>query len=191
MPDSIQIPAARVEITEPDTKLMSRTWYRFLNAISGLLSVNGSFYDTTTQTAAANTPKAITLNTTSIGQNIALGTTTSQIVVTNAGTYSITFSIQLSNSSTTAADDVVAWLKLDGLDVPYSASWITVPVKHSGKNGSAILTVNLSQPIGTYGYVEVYWMTVNGTTSVQTVAASTSPAYPASPGIIVTLAQIV
>jgi len=191
MPDSIQIPAARVEITEPNTNLMARSWYRFLNAVSGLLTVNGSFYDTTTQTASANTPKAITLNTTAIGQNIALGTTTSQIVVTNAGTYSITFSIQLNNSSTTVTDDVVAWLKLDGSDVPYSASWITVPVKHSGINGSAILTVNLSQPIGAYGYVQIYWMTVNGTTSVQTVSSSTSPAYPASPGIIVTLAQIV
>lgn len=191
MPNNLQIPASRVEITETDTQLMARSWYRFLNAISELLQVNGSFYDTTTQTAAANTPKAITLNTTAIGQNIALGTTTSQIVATNAGTYSVTFSIQFSNSSTTAPDDVVVWLKLDGSDVPYSASWITVPVKHSGANGNAILTVNFSQPIGAYGYIEVYWMTVNGTTGIQTVPASTSPAYPASPGIIVTLAQIV
>lgn len=151
----------------------------------------GAFDDTTTQTAAANTPKAVTLNNTTLHESIDIGTPTSRIVATYAGTYNITFSLQMTNSSTSTPDDVAVWLRLNGSDVAYTASWITVPVKHSGVNGSAILTVNLFQQIGAGGYIELYWLTTNGTSSIQTIAGSTSPAYPQSPGVIVTLAQII
>ena len=52
----------------------------------------GSFYDTTTQSAAALTIKAITFNSTELSYNVSIGTPTSRIVVARAGIYNIQFS---------------------------------------------------------------------------------------------------
>ena len=55
----------------------------------------GSFYDTTTQSAAALTVTAITFNSTELSYNVAIGTPTSRIVVTKAGIYNLQFSAEI------------------------------------------------------------------------------------------------
>ena len=148
----------------------------------------GSFYDTTTQSAAAATPTALTINSTSISQNISIGSPTSRVVVGKAGTYSITFSLQLTNTDA-AIDQNFCWLRVNGADVANSNSAIDVPGKHAGTDGAAILTVNLFYTFAVNDYFELAWMTTAGTTSVTTLPASLAPAYPAAPGIILTISD--
>lgn len=147
----------------------------------------GSFYDTTNQTAAANTPTAITYNSTSLTHGIAIGTPTSRITIDAAGVYNVQFSLQLANTAATL-DDLAVWIRVNGTDVPNSTSWESVPAKHGGTNGHTITSVNFFYNFAANDYFELVWMTVNGTSSLETVAASGGPpAYPASPCVILTV----
>lgn len=149
----------------------------------------GAFHDTTNQTAAANTPTAITYNSTDYSDNVSIGTPTSRIVVSTAGLYNIQFSIQFTNSSA-SVDDVVVWLRVNGTDVPNSASWGAVHGKHGGTNGQLIMALNLFYQFAASDYFQLIWMTVGGTTGLETIAASAgTPAYPAAPSVILTVSD--
>ena len=148
----------------------------------------GAFYDTTNQSATANTPTAITLNGTYITDNISIGSPTSRVVITNANTYSITFSLQLTNPDV-ASDRVYCWLRVNGTDVANSNSAVDVPGKHAGIDGSSVLAVNFFYTFTAGDYFELVWMTTNGTTSITTIPASVTPAYPAAPGVILTVSD--
>lgn len=186
-----QLPAPRVPVVD-ENKLMERSWYRFFsNFYNYFVDLPyGSFYDTTTQTASANTPKAITFNHSDSTNHTGIGTPSSRIEFMADGITTVTFSLQVTNSSA-SDDDVYAWLRKNGVDVPYSASAVTVPKKHGSTNGAAIMTVNFHENYSAGDYLELYWMTVSGTSSITTIPASVSPAVPASPGVILTVSQII
>lgn len=193
-----QLPAPRVSVvTDPDLGgkkpyLMERSWYRFFaNLYNYFVNLPyGSFYNTGVHSATANTPTAVTYDSSANTRHTSIGTPTSRIVFDADGLTTITFSLQLSNSSATA-DDVYVWLRKNGVDVPYTASAITVPGKHGSVDGTAILTVNFHETYGPGDYLELYWLTVNGTTTLATIPASVSPAIPASPSVVLTVSQII
>lgn len=149
----------------------------------------GAFHDTTNQTAAANTPTAITYNTTDFSNNVSIGAPTSRVVMATAGLYNIQFSIQFTNSGA-SLDDAAVWLRVNGTDVPASASWIATPQKHGGTNGQIIMALNFFYQFNANDYFELIWMTVGGTTSIETIAGSAGvPAYPAAPSVILTVSD--
>lgn len=187
-----QLPAPRVPVVDKVGQLMERSWYRFFtNLYNYFINLPfGTFYDTTTQTAAANTPKAITFNSSSDLRHTYIGTPASRIVFDADGLTSVTFSVQFTNSSA-SDDDVYVWLRKNGADVPYTSSTVTVPKKHGIVDGAALMTVNFHEVYGPADYLELYWLTINGTTSITTIPATTSPAKPVSPGVVLTVSQII
>lgn len=186
-----QFPAARVPVVDGG-RLMERSWYRFFSNLYNYFVdlPYGAFYDTTTQSASANTPTAVTFNNTSFSRHTSISTPASRILFAADGITSVTFSLQLSNPAA-AEDDVTVWLRKNGVDVPYTASTITVPKKHGSIDGTALLTVNFYENFNPSDYLEIYWLTVSGTTTIKTIPASTSPAYPSSPGAVLTVSQII
>lgn len=186
-----QLPAPRVPVVSAPLMTMDRSWYRFFsNFYEYFVQLPyGSFFDTTTQTAVANTPTAIRFNSVGLLNNVAIGSPTSRIVFAADGLTSVTFSLQLSNSSA-SEDDVFVWLRKNGADVPFTASTATVPKKHGSIDGTYIMTVNFFNEYGPGDYLELYWLTVLGTTSISTIPATVSPAKPASPGVVLTLSQV-
>lgn len=188
--ENTQLPAPRVPVVDP-AGFMNRTWYRFFsNFYNYFIDLPyGSFFDTTTQSAAANTPKAITLNTSDGRQHIEIGTPTSRITFQADSFVSVTFSIQFWNSSATE-DDVYVWLRKNGADVTYTNSAATVPKKHGSDNGAVLITVNFYVSITTGDYLELYWLTVNGTSTIATIPATVSPAKPAAPGVVLTIGPV-
>jgi hypothetical protein len=150
----------------------------------------GAFHDTTTQTAAAATIAAITLNSTDLSSGVAIGSPTSRIVVTNAGIYDLQFSIQVANTSA-QIDDVTVWLRQNGVDVPNSAGLVGVPNKHGAINGHVIIGWNYLLSVAANDYFELYWTTDSGASSIDTYpAGATPPIHPASPAIILTVQQV-
>lgn len=150
----------------------------------------GSFYDTTTQSAAALTIAAITFNSTSLSYNVAIGSPTSRIVVTRAGFYNIQFSAQISNPSA-AIDDVTIWIRQNGVDVADSAGIVGTPSKHGAINGHTIIGWNYILQAAANDYFELYWITDNGTTQILTYPASaTAPIHPRAPSMILTVQQV-
>ena len=150
----------------------------------------GAFHDTTaSQTAAANTPTAITYDSTVYSDGVSIGTPTSRVVINTAGLYNIQFSIQFSNNNATI-DNALVWLRVNGNNVANTTSWSAIPGKHAGSDGYLITALNVFYQFAANDYFELVWMTVNGTTSIITLPASTvAPIYPASPGIILTVSD--
>ena len=150
----------------------------------------GSFYDTTTQSAAALTIKAITFNSTELSNDVSIGTPTSRFVVARAGNYNIQFSAQISNPSV-AIDDVTIWLRQNGVDLANSAGIVGSPSKHGAINGHTIIGWNYILQAAANDYFELYWITDNGTTQILTYPASTvAPIHPQAPSMILTVQQV-
>ena len=150
----------------------------------------GSFYDTTTQSAAALTVTAITFNSTELSYNVSIGTPTSRIVVTRAGIYNLQFSAEISNPSA-SIDDVTIWLRQNGVNIANSAGIVGTPAKHGAINGHTIIGWNYILQAAANDYFELYWITDNGTTQILTYPASTvAPIHPQAPSMILTVQQV-
>lgn len=144
----------------------------------------GSFYDTTTQSAAAtNTAYAMTFNSTDISNGVSIGTPTSRVVVTYAGTYNVQFSAQLDKSSGASAHAYI-WLRKNGTDVPSSAGVIAV----QGTNAETVPAWNYLITLAAGDYIQIMW-SVDDTALQITHSAAASPV-PAIPSVILTVTQV-
>lgn len=148
----------------------------------------GSFYDTSSSSFTANTPTVIPIGTAALQRNVTLAA--NKITIAQTGTYTITTSVQLTNASA-SDDDFILWLRVNGANVASSASYVSVIKKHGADNGSAVLAVNFFYQFTANDYFELYGLSKLGYAQVNTYAASSSPAYPQSPGVILTVAQVV
>jgi hypothetical protein len=143
----------------------------------------GSFFDTTTQTAAAiNTPYAMRLNTTAESNQIAV-ISDSRVTFKNRGTYNIQFSAQLDQTSG-ASHNIYIWLRKNGVDVPSSSSVVAI----QGTTAELVAAWNFVVTVLGGDYVQIMWAVSN--TSVQIVAAPANAFSPAIPSVIVTAVSV-
>ena len=148
----------------------------------------GSFWDTTTQTTTINTATPITFNSYDLDNTgVSIGSPTSRIVFANSGTYSLTFSIQFTNTST-ANGSTQIWLKKNGTNIPDTNSHFDVPDKQGSAFSSEILTVNFVFNVTANDYVQLYWDTTNANVSLETIAGNGT--YPRTPSVIFTATQV-
>ena len=141
----------------------------------------GSFYDTTTQTAAAiNTPYAMTFTNTQFSQGVTLGTPSSRVYADTLNIYNIQFSAQI--NTTVATDQLLwIWLRKNGVDVPDSATQI----RTKGNNFAAVAAWNFLLEMNQGDYFELMWAADSTGVRLQTFAASGF--YPAIPSVILTV----
>lgn len=221
-----KIPASRVPVTDPQTGLVSRDWYRFFFNLFNLTGAGnnpvslddlqvgpsndqnaslaaledqvqglalapppreyrvpryGSFYDTTTQTAAAiNTAYAMRFNTTDLSLGVTVGAPTSRIYVDRPNIYNIQFSAQLDKTSG-GVGLIWIWLSKNGVDVPYSATQIRV----QGNNAETVAAWNFLLQMNAGDYFELKWAVDD--ISVQIQAFASAAPVPAIPSIILTV----
>lgn len=157
---------------------------------TGVLGYWGGFSDTTTQTVTSTSlAYVVTLNTSdpnNDGVSIVGG---SKITFSQLGVYNVCTSIQFTNTDTQIHDATV-WFRTNGVDVPNSASKVSVPNSHGGTPGNLIFYVDLPQKLSTGDYVEIVWSATNTAVSLTTIPAGTSPVCPVSPSVLVTVHQI-
>ena len=155
----------------------------------------GSFWDETTQTAAAsNTAYAINLRSIDLSSRGVKIVSNTRITFDHPGVYSITFSIQFTNADTQIHDANV-WLRKNDSgssgDVAASDSRFSITASHGGVNGNVIGTVNFVLPLVANDYLELMWATSSTQISILAEPAQTSPlAHPSIPGIICTVVQV-
>jgi len=150
----------------------------------------GAFQDLgLNQTAAANTVVELRIDTTDFTQGVTrVG---NRISLTNAGVYSISINLQLSNNDTANTDDFTLWPVINGTAAVSSASTIGVPVKKASKNGHIILSDQYTFQFAAAGYFEFNWFSIEGHVSVITFPASVvTPIHPASAGVILSVIQV-
>jgi hypothetical protein len=153
---------------------------------SGLLY--GAFSDTTSQNpAAANTPYAITMNTTDLVDGIYLDpANTSRIICPASGVYNFQFSLQLQSASG-STKTVVIWARINGTNVTNSATDITI----SGSSTQQVAAWNFMLPMNAGQYFELVWAASDTNVSLYHEVAQTSPyAHPAIPSVIMTVCQV-
>jgi len=146
----------------------------------------GAFYDTTDQTAASTTTAyAITINTTSLSNNVSIVDNTKLTFATD-GVYNIQFSIQLSNNDN-ATQDIDIWFRKNGTDIANSNSRFGLaPRKSAGDPYHVIGSLNFVESFSAGDYVELYWRTSNTSAYIEYYSAPSSPTRPAIPSVILT-----
>jgi hypothetical protein len=151
----------------------------------GTIANWGSFWDTTTQTAASiNTPYAMQLNSydaANSGVTVASG---SRITVANIGTYDIQFSAQM-DKTTNGTDRGDIWLRKNGTDVANTATALTFT-----KDEKLVAAWNFVVTAAANDYFEIMWSVADTGIRILAESASTSPAHPAVPSVILTVIQV-
>jgi hypothetical protein len=143
----------------------------------------GSFYDTTTQTATTiNTAKAITFNTTDLSNGVYLGTPTSRVYVDTPGIYNFDTSFQL-DKTTGGTDEFYFWFRLNGTDVPDSASQIRI----QGNDAEIFSSLNYFFDLNAGDYVEMMFSTTS--LSVELLSVPATAPVPGIPSIILTVSN--
>jgi D-ribose pyranose/furanose isomerase RbsD len=141
----------------------------------------GSFYDTTTQTATViNTATAVTFNNTDLSNGVYLGTPTSRIIVDSEGIYNFDTSFQL-DKTTGGTAEFYFWFRLNGVDVPDSASQIRI----QGNNAEIFSSLNYFFDLKANDYVELMFSTTS--LSVEIAAFAAAAPHPGIPSIILTV----
>lgn len=153
----------------------------------------GAFSSDADQTATINTATLMTLNTTDFSNQVSMGTvaapSTSRITVANAGIYNLQFSAQFQNTDT-AFQDVYIWLRQNGVDITGSTGFVSIPNRHAGTDGHAIVGWNYFLSMAENDYVEIYWSVPNAAVSIQHLAASGTPTKPSTQSVVATLSFV-
>lgn len=145
----------------------------------------GQFYDTTTQTAAAiNTAYAMKFNTSSNRYGVYVDpANNTHIKVTRPAIYNMQFSLQLDKTSGGTGLFYV-WGRINGVDIPYSASQVRI----QGNNAEIFVAANLFVSMSNGDYFQLMWSVDD--TSVQILATAAAPPVPAVPSVILTMTQV-
>jgi hypothetical protein len=160
----------------------------------GTVAFWGSFWSTQDQVAAAaNTAYSVTLNNTDPDSSGISVVSNSRVTFSQAGTYSLTFSIQFVNTDT-QIHDVNVWLRKNNAgssgDIPDSDTRLSIQQKHGGVDGYGLMTVNFVLKLAAADYIEMIWAATDTKISIQTVPAGTAPISPVIPGVIFTATQV-
>lgn len=149
----------------------------------------GAFSSTADQTGSITAGTAMTFTGTDIADGITLASG-SHIVVPNDGIYNLQFSAQLKNVEN-AQYVATIWFRVNGVDVPNSATNITVPARKTASIfGFAVAAWNIFLDMNANDYAEIVWLPEIATMTIEALPLSTSPAYPAIPSVIATMNQV-
>jgi hypothetical protein len=109
------------------------------------------------------------------------------------GVYSLTFSVQFTNSDT-QIHDANLWLRKNDSgstgDIPDTDSKFSITSSHGGVHGNVIGTVNFVMPFVANDFVELVWATTSTQIALETIAAGTSPVSPRIPSVVFTATQV-
>ena len=147
----------------------------------------GAFSSNQDQTATINTATLMTLNTTDFSNQVSIAS--SKITVQNAGIYNLQFSAQFQNTDT-AFQDVYIWLKQNGVNISGSTGFVSIPNRHAGTDGHAIVGWNYFLSMEATDYVEIYWSVPNAAVTIQHLAASGSPTKPSTQSVVATMSFV-
>lgn len=157
--------------------------FEVVGPIPGVTPVWGAFYSTTSQPLTnANQAYPVNVGLTAYSRGVAVQNS-SQVVVSEKGTYNLQFSLQIT-SSTQQLRILHIWLRRNGVNLPYSASRCSI----SESNSIQVPAWNFFLQLDAGDTIELISQ-VDGTS----VTISTEPAsgnYPAIPSSILTIHQV-
>lgn len=195
-----RLPAAPTEYSSEFIEQYSNILRLYFNQLDNLTGVllgetggrfirfpYGAFSSDQDQTATVNTATLMTFNTTDFANEVSISS--SQITVVNAGIYNLQFSVQFQNTDT-AFQDVYIWLRQNGVDIPGSTGFVSIPNRHAGTDGHSIIGWNYFLNMAANDHVEIYWSVPNAAVTIQHLAASGTPTKPSTQSVVATLSFV-
>ena len=175
------------ERISPDTKIVL---IPFSAAAFSDAAPYGCFTNNTDQISpSVGSTAVVALDTTEEANGVFLSDT-SRINVRNYGIYNVQFSLQLVNLANDAQYADV-WFRVNGTDIPRSASRFDIPARKSaGVPSHVIGTVNTFIEMNAGQYVEIAGTTSSTDVSLESYPADTVIPRPAIPAAIVTVQYI-
>lgn len=160
--------------------------------ISAAPTNHAAFYDSTNQTASANTATVMLLRFTQVADGVTVaGNSRMTIPTGGGGVYEIAYSVQFVNP-TAANVNVSSWLRKNGTtDVTNSCSDVSVNSKSGAINGYSLMMVSFFVTLSAGDYVELMWSTPDTGVYMEALAARTTPTRPAAPSVFVTVQQVI
>lgn len=150
---------------------------------------HGAFSSDADQTGSITAGTAMTFTSTDIAGGVTLASG-SQLTVPVTGDYNVQFSAQFENVENTQ-EIVTIWFRINGVDVPNSATNVTIPSRKSaGIYGYTVASWNIFLSMTAGQYVEIVWLPAVATLTLQALPAGVTPAYPAIPSVIATVNQV-
>lgn len=135
---------------------------------------------------SSTTALAIPFDTTDASNQVALDPLdNTKVVFAVSGYYNIQFSIQLINA-TSSIDNVTLWFRQNTVDIPNTAGIVSIPSKHAGGIGAAIISWNLVVAVNAGDNIQLMMASNSGNTVAGTYPPGTAPVHPASPSVILT-----
>jgi hypothetical protein len=148
-----------------------------------------SAYDSTDQTGSVSAATAIKLASTSFSSGITIANNGSgdptRITFAVAGTYAIMPSLQFANSDVND-HKVNIWFRRNGTDIANSNTVISVPKAADG--GNTFFQIALYEQVTAGQYIEVMWLPVNTSVTLDYIAAGAIA--PAAPSVIISSERI-
>jgi len=114
-------------------------------------------------------------------------TNTSQIRFTNPGTYMIDYSLQFQNTQN-KQNNAVVWIRKNGINIPYSASYFTLPAQGSVAGYVCGVGLFIYVAVTNGDYYQISWSADETHVYLQGLAA-VGPA-PSSPAAIVIVHKV-
>lgn len=149
----------------------------------------GSWSSDQDQAGSTTAGTVMTYNTADVTNGITL-VDGSKITVPNTGIYDLQFSAQFQNTDN-SQHELWIWARVNNVDVPNTTTVVTVPArKNSNIYGYAVAAWNLFFSLNSSDYIELVWLKSNALVSMEHAPASLSPAYPATPSVIVSVQQV-
>jgi hypothetical protein len=150
----------------------------------------GSFFDSSTQTCASGTIKAMIVNSSDSWNNGVSVNNDSFVqktlfTVANAGVYNVQFSAQLNRTSGGSAQVVSIWLRKNGTDVPNTATHVTM----QANAGRLVAAWNFFIDMTDTDTIQIMW-SQNGAINILAETADLALPHPAIPSVIVTINQL-
>ena len=150
----------------------------------------GAFSSDQDQSTTANTATLMTLNTTDFANQVSISS--SKITVVNAGIYNLQFSAQFQNTDN-QIQDISIWLKQNGVDIPGSTGFVSIPARKSasaGEEAHEIIGWNYYLQMQANDYVEIWWSTTLASVTIQYYPTSTGPVRPATQSVVATMSFV-
>jgi len=146
-----------------------------------------SFYDTTTQSVAQNTPKALQVNTIDLNYGFTVANDSdgnpTRITPSLGGNFNIQFSAQLQRTAGGSPATVNFWLRRKESDLPYTNTFITM----QSNSGNLVAAWNLFVSLTATDYVELMWLQTDAI-NIPFIGATSN--YPETPSVIITINQL-
>jgi len=133
----------------------------------------------------ANTVRIMTINNVADHNNIHV-IDNSKITVTNTGIFNIQFSAQFDKTDS-GTDDFDIWLRIDGVDVPWSNTRITT----TGNNTKVVAAWNWMVAMNAGQYAQIAWSSADTNMRIFAQNPQTGPTRPGIPSVIVTVQRTV